>query len=207
MDPKLEHIAAELKRAREAHNISQRELSARVALPQAHISKIESGSVNLKLASLVEMARALDLEVMLVPRKLVPAVQAITRSADADAPSGEAARAGGALRKLDDQLHRLAPNHEVAKSWAAHSKSDAWALLARAIQELKYFRLSAEHIAMIKRAVDTLKRQKPGQSDEALVRKIADELRQLRNALAHGVATPVPGPRPAYSLADGDEDA
>ncbi len=82
MDPKVEHIALELKKARQNLQLSQRELSARVGLPQAHISKIENGSVSPTLASLIEMARALDLEVMLIPRKFVPAVQAITRSAN-----------------------------------------------------------------------------------------------------------------------------
>lgn len=198
MDPKLEHIAAELKRAREAHNISQRELSARVALPQAHISKIESGSVNLKLASLVELARALDLEVMLVPRKLVPAVEAITRGSHADVASRPTARAEREFEKLDVELKRLAPGKATSQTWAS---------LASAIRELQYFPLNAKHIELVKRLTDGLRRQEPGQIDDARVRKMALELRNLRNALAHGISEPSPGPRSAYSLEDGDEDA
>jgi len=75
-----EHVITALRAAREARQLSQRELSARTGLPQSHISKIENGTVNITLPSLVELARALELEIMLVPRKLVPAVQSIMRT-------------------------------------------------------------------------------------------------------------------------------
>lgn len=49
----------------------------RVGIPQSHISKIEHGQVDLQSSTLVELARALDLELMLVPRALVPAFQTL----------------------------------------------------------------------------------------------------------------------------------
>ena len=75
-----EHIANILRAARESKGLSQRELSAKSGVPQGHISKIENGAVDLRLSSLVELARVLDLELMLVPRKTVPAVQSIVRT-------------------------------------------------------------------------------------------------------------------------------
>jgi len=74
-------FARALKAARRDKGLSQRELSAKTGIPQSHISKIESGAVDLRLSSLIEFARMLDLEVTLVPRKLVPAVQSLIRSA------------------------------------------------------------------------------------------------------------------------------
>ena len=74
-----EHIAPTLRSAREARGLSQRALSAKVGLPQSHISKIENGAVDLRVSSLVELARALDLELMLVPRKAVSAVHTLAR--------------------------------------------------------------------------------------------------------------------------------
>lgn len=74
-----EQIAAALKTAREAKGLSQRALSKLAGVPQSHISKIENGAVDLRLSSLVEITRALGLEVTLVPRKAVPAVQSIVR--------------------------------------------------------------------------------------------------------------------------------
>jgi transcriptional regulator with XRE-family HTH domain len=83
-----QHIVAALKAAREKKELSQRALSTKAGVPQSHISRIERGAVDLQLSSLIELARVLDLEVMTVPRKLVPAVQAIVRAETAPSPGG-----------------------------------------------------------------------------------------------------------------------
>ncbi|MBS0655040.1 MAG: helix-turn-helix transcriptional regulator [Verrucomicrobia bacterium] len=75
----IQHIGAILKNARLEKGLSQRALSTRSGVPQSHISKIESGLVNLQTSSLIELARALDLELLLVPRVLVHTVQALQR--------------------------------------------------------------------------------------------------------------------------------
>ena len=77
MKANIEHISSVLKQARLAKNWSQRDLSAETKIPQAHISRIENGNVNLKLASLVELARTLNLELKLIPKSLVTSVNAI----------------------------------------------------------------------------------------------------------------------------------
>ena len=71
-----DEILQTLRGARELSGLSQRDLSARIGVPQSHISKIESGATDLRLSSLVEFARALDYELFLVPRKTLPAVEA-----------------------------------------------------------------------------------------------------------------------------------
>jgi HTH-type transcriptional regulator/antitoxin HipB len=76
--PALESIAALIKRARENKGLSQRALGARVGIPQSHISKIESGTVDLQTSSLMQIARALDLELTLIPRTALPAMQALS---------------------------------------------------------------------------------------------------------------------------------
>jgi len=114
----IEHIARSLKAARKRKGLSQRELSAESGIPQGHISRIESGIVDLRVSTLIELARFLDLEVMLVPRKMLPAVQSIVRSeaaskskaygtgvgtGSARAASGE--DAPGAAYSLDEDAH------------------------------------------------------------------------------------------------------
>ena len=69
-----------LKKAREEKQLSQRALSKKVGIPQPQISKIENAAVNPQASSLIELARALDLEVMLVPRKHIPAVTSLIRA-------------------------------------------------------------------------------------------------------------------------------
>jgi HTH-type transcriptional regulator / antitoxin HipB len=92
----MEYIGNLLKKARQEKGLSQRALSKRVGLPQGHISKIESGTVNMQTSSLIELARALDLELMLIPRILVRTVTAITRG------TSEEDSASRPMYQLDD---------------------------------------------------------------------------------------------------------
>ena len=80
MNPTIQQLIAVLKTAREAKGLSQQALAAKLGIPQSHLSKIETGHVNLKLASFVEMARHLELEVLLVPRQEITLVESIIRS-------------------------------------------------------------------------------------------------------------------------------
>src|SRR4051794_6989225 len=87
-----------MKDRRTAARISQRALSDRSGLTQAHISQIETGSLEPGLSSFINMARGLDLEVLLVPKKLLPAVQGILRQTSAEQSSPQAGEA--ALREI-----------------------------------------------------------------------------------------------------------
>lgn len=72
-----------------------------MGVPQSHVSKIETGAVDVGLSTLIEMARALDLEIMLVPRKLIRVVQTMEQATRAKRPS-EAERELPAYR-LDEK--------------------------------------------------------------------------------------------------------
>lgn len=82
----IQYIAEALKKARLKKGLSQRELSLKVKIPQSHISKIEKGDVDLQISSLIELARTLELEVMLVPRQLVMIVEAMQQPNRKDKP-------------------------------------------------------------------------------------------------------------------------
>jgi transcriptional regulator with XRE-family HTH domain len=100
----LEHLVNTLRAARVAGGLSQREISVKSDLPQSHISKIENGAVDLRTSSLVELARVLDLEVVLVPRRGLPAVRAIVRNlTQAPHGSGEVQRPVPPAYSLDDE--------------------------------------------------------------------------------------------------------
>lgn len=81
MSRPLHPILTELAAARRAAKLSQRALGKRVGLAQSHLSRIERGAVDPQLSNLLEIARALGLELMLVPKRLVPAVRALGRPA------------------------------------------------------------------------------------------------------------------------------
>jgi transcriptional regulator with XRE-family HTH domain len=74
-----------LKRARREAGVSQRAISDRSGVSQAQLSKIERGRVNFSVETMVRLARALELEPMLVPRKYIPVVKSLVRRGP-DAP-------------------------------------------------------------------------------------------------------------------------
>ncbi len=77
MNYSLEHIAETLHKARVQKGLSQRKLGDKVGIPQSHLSKIENAGIDLQTSSLIEIARALDLEVMLIPRPLITTVKGL----------------------------------------------------------------------------------------------------------------------------------
>ena len=77
-------IIKALKNARIAKGLKQTELGDKLGLPQSHISKIEQGETDLRLSTVEDMARLTDMELMLVPRRLVSAVNAVIGGEGAD---------------------------------------------------------------------------------------------------------------------------
>ena len=94
----IKNIAVILKGLREHKHISQSSLGKMIGIPQSHISKIESGFVDIKLTSLLELARTLDHEVMLIPRNLIPTIESIIRT------NGKSSKkSSSAAYSLDDE--------------------------------------------------------------------------------------------------------
>src|SRR5580658_3045724 len=87
-----EDVLRTLVAARRARHWSQRDLAAKVGLPQVHISAIETGKVTPRYDTLLELVRVLGHDLLLVPRALVPVGQALVRdfqAADREGPPPE----------------------------------------------------------------------------------------------------------------------
>ena len=69
----------EIKLARQAKGWSQLELGQKVRLAQRHISGIETGKIVPRYDTLLEILRVLDRDLVMVPRELLPIVQATVR--------------------------------------------------------------------------------------------------------------------------------
>lgn len=193
MSYETEQIAAALKASRENKGLSQRALSEKSGILQAQISKIENGSVDLRLSSLVALARGLDLEVTLVPRKALPAVQSVVRSNE-PAPGGKGSIP--AFKALQNLQRTIASIQD-----AAHASTEL-AQLQRQVRELQNFRLAAPQLETLKeaqRAVQAFREQTKGL--EAL-RGALSQVRKMRNALAHASVglSSIELVRPVYSL-------
>ncbi len=65
----LKSIIDKLTNSRKEQSLTQNDFAALLQIPQSYIAKIESGNTDLRTTKLIEMARVLGLEVMLVPQK------------------------------------------------------------------------------------------------------------------------------------------
>lgn len=70
----------QIKQARVQKGWGQRQLGEAVGLPQSHVSAIESGTVVPRFDTLLEIVRVLNMDLLLVPSALVPAVQSLLRT-------------------------------------------------------------------------------------------------------------------------------
>jgi transcriptional regulator with XRE-family HTH domain len=74
-----------LRTTRLTRQLSQAALAAKSGLRQRQISDLERGAVDVRVSTIQNVARALDLELMLIPRHLISTVEALQRaSAEGD---------------------------------------------------------------------------------------------------------------------------
>ena len=208
MSSSLQPLLDRIKAAREHKGLSQRALGERVGLPQSHISKIESGGVDLQASSLLEIARALDLELTLVPRATLPAIRALQNE--------PRIVERGTRKEVNRQLHAL--RSRVDRLAAHFPRSRIFARLRRTANELQpvpnaaaddgalrelnaALRMTHGELTQINRAI------RNGEDIPAPVHRLKDLselLTRLRHSIAPGVAPPAQQ-RPAYRL-DDEED-
>jgi transcriptional regulator with XRE-family HTH domain len=72
-------LRREIRERRKAKGWSQEELAKKAGLAQRHISAIETGKVVPRYDTLLDILRVLDRDLILIPRELLSAVQALIR--------------------------------------------------------------------------------------------------------------------------------
>lgn len=198
MKYETQEIADRLREAREAKQLSQRELSRLAGVPQAQISRIESNSVDLRLSSLVAIASALDLEIALVPRKAVPAIKSITRQTtdrtvtQPPAINKEMQRLQKAVRAIQIEAPTLPELDELRKATAALQRLQ---IDTRFLGNLRSLRQMIDHARLTEHWKGIL--------------DATSSMRALRNQIAQFEPTSEQrsANRPAYSLDEEDDDA
>jgi transcriptional regulator with XRE-family HTH domain len=76
-----------LREARLKRNLSQEELATKLGLGQRQISDLERGAMDPRLSTVENVARALDLDLMLIPRHLIAAVESLHRATSGSSTS------------------------------------------------------------------------------------------------------------------------
>ena len=80
----LDEIGAMFRGARQAARLTQEQVATLAGITRPRYREIEAGSAAARATTLINIARALGLEMMLVPQSLVPAVNALLRPHDDD---------------------------------------------------------------------------------------------------------------------------
>ena len=96
-------LRQQIKDARAKRGWGQRELGAQIGLPQPHISAIESGEVVPRFDTLLDLVRVLSLDLLLVPRALVPAVLSLIRAQQEPERSEERSLYAGGDQEADGE--------------------------------------------------------------------------------------------------------
>ena len=175
-----EQLLKSLKEARKRKGLSQRELSTKSGVPQSHISKIENGGVDLRVSSLIALARVLDLELALVPRKTVPAVKSIVRSTTNADMSATIKKANFAMNQLQ----------ETAAKALATSAISKYNVELDSIERLKAAVLNASPSAKVLEEIQRMnKKLESALTSKTDLQKALESIdansRALRNQIAH----------------------
>lgn len=188
-----DHIAATLKLVRERKGLSQRALGDLVGVPQSHISKIEKGAVDLRLSSLVELARALGLELTLVPHKHLAAVQTIIRDTG-PSPATPGPGAARELGRLSTTVNDLARQHPTIAELAR---------LQRQLREIQQLHLSDQDRDGVREINSALKKLADVRDDLEVIRDATSRLQALRNRTIEALPD-IGRVTSAYSLEEDD---
>ena len=168
--------------------------------------------MDLRVSSLVALARVLDLELELVPKKTVPAVKSIVRSST----SADLANAEKMIQREIDQYKKAIASATQVSSFANSDLEK----LRKAITDIDRFKLNNSALKAIESSriaiEDALKKSPMNQLKEAMgqsfgihdeIKKALRQMSSLRNSLAH--SSPVQeatASMPAYSLDGGDDE-
>lgn len=191
-------ITDALKSARESMDLSQRDLSQRTGVPQSHISKIENGGADIRLSSLIELARALDLDLRLVPRKAVPAVDSVVRSVAREPV------ATPAIKEINRALRAVSTLRQVDQYQESWNKLES---NLRAIKKMENVGREMQALLEITKPVREMQKlaeavELPGKQIKAM----EQAAQRLRNRLMHELPTRPSLPQPAYRVDDEGEN-
>lgn len=186
-----------IRQARLQKGWTQRDLSARSRMPQAQISRFENSEVDPQVSTLVELARTLDLELQLVPRSAITAVEAAVRSAEERSNERALRDLLKKLQAVAQEAHQSAPEREdIASIRASLRELEHLAPLiqgAEVTKELQGLLLNLQQFVVYPPA-------QRGRHAKGYV-DAATWLKRFRNQLVHAPQAE----RPAYSL-DNEEE-
>jgi DNA-binding XRE family transcriptional regulator len=83
----LTELGLLFRQGRQRARLTQDQVASRAGLSRPSYRAIETGAAAARASTLVNIARALEMEMMLIPKQLVPAVEAMLHAGDEDQPA------------------------------------------------------------------------------------------------------------------------
>jgi transcriptional regulator with XRE-family HTH domain len=185
--------------------LSQRELASQAKLGQSRLAKIEAGTADLRTSTLMQLARALNLELVLVPRRVLPAVLAMSEGVSSPVQEPERRSVRGTPRRtLHNIQQRLKALTRISTGVEVKAELERAQRASQALME------SASSLPEL--LLDPLRRTLYGLGDARIKKnglkpsltKAAEQLEELQRTLpklAHLEKSPR-SQRSAYSLED-----
>src|SRR5882724_9613222 len=82
-------LVGDLRRLRRLRRLTQEDVARRTGRAMPRINEVERGKTDPRLSTLLAIARALDAELVAVPREQLAAVRQLTEASAAAAPAGD----------------------------------------------------------------------------------------------------------------------
>ena len=190
----LKDIGEAIQKERERRGLSQRAYAALTGATQPRVSKIENGEIDPRVSTLIEFARSLDLDLMLVPRQHVPAVNAIISKKPRSSEE----------RATQSALQRL--NNNVIELQARFPDNEALTKLQQTVRSLSNFNLGGEDAMRITKIADAVKSIEDEPAAINSLKNHINQLRRIRNEVVHSISSDAGERRPAYRLDEADDE-
>jgi transcriptional regulator with XRE-family HTH domain len=205
----LPSLATLIRSARENKGLTQRELSTRVGIPQSHISKIEQGRVDLQTSNLMQIARALDLELALVPRGVLPAVESLSaiHKPQESLTAFQLPRKMSSLRLFARKMRQRFPKAQALHELIENLKGSDWVQLVSDKEQARAISLAIQKVWDSLRKLNKTPSQHRTEHKKLLfeIENSERTLRDIRNSFVHGKSPTSTTVRPAYQLDEEEE--
>jgi transcriptional regulator with XRE-family HTH domain len=196
MNNATEYVTRALKAARNAKALSQRGLAQLAGVPQSYVSRVERGAIDLRLSSLIEIARALDLELTLVPRKAAQAFKSFAKPAPLSDLSAIARASRKQLNEMQARLRELNRANPLLIDIAQFQRS------VRDLQQFTLPKIEPMALDELNKKLEALKINK---LDIGQLQRALSQIQTLRNQSVH--ANPdANNSAPAYQLDEAENE-
>lgn len=206
----MENFAEAIRSARQSRGLSQTALGHQIGWPQSYISKLESGQIDPQLSNVTEIARSLDLEVVFIPRSLIPVLNSLQRTSQVNAARSKRIHLTQQLRQTSLALRHIAEEKQFTAAQKSLVELSSYFRDTVIPESLMHAARSTAHT--VEQSLNQLSQMTASDGDtlaHTTLRKALNTLQRLRRQIeqAPKVSLDRTAARPAYAFDEDDDDS